>query len=57
MGQTSGLMKEINSCMNIKEMNQTMTELQKEMMQVLLNFRYFLTNSFKTSRKSLKSTA
>lgn len=34
MGQTSGLMKEINQCMNIKEMNQTMMELQKEMMQV-----------------------
>lgn len=34
MGASSNLLKEINQCMNIKEMNQTMTELQKEMMQV-----------------------
>jgi hypothetical protein len=34
MGTSANLMKEINSCMNIKEMNGTMMEMQKEMMQV-----------------------
>ena len=34
MGTSSNLMKEINQCMNIKEMNKTMMEMQKEMMQV-----------------------
>lgn len=33
MGASSDLMKNINQCINVKELNSTMTELQKEMMQ------------------------
>ena len=42
MGSSASLMKEINQCMNIKEMNQTMTELQKEMMQVYTRVIFLL---------------
>lgn len=34
MGTSANLMKDINQCLNIKEMNSTMMNLQKEMMQV-----------------------
>lgn len=34
MGASSDLLKNINQCMNIKDMNKTMMELQKDMMQV-----------------------
>lgn len=34
MGTISNVMKEINKCMNIKEISATMQELQKDMMKM-----------------------
>jgi len=35
LGDTSGLVKQINGLMNVKEMTQTMKDIQKSMMQVI----------------------
>ncbi len=40
MGASADLMKNINKCMKVKELNSTMTELQKEMMQVHQIFNF-----------------
>ncbi len=34
IGKTSDIMKNINECMNIKELNQVMQNMQKEMMKM-----------------------
>ncbi len=39
MGSTADVMKNINQCMNIKEINTTMNDLQKEMMKMGLFFK------------------
>ena len=35
MNNSAQVMKQINSLMNVKELSQTMNEMQKEMMKVL----------------------